>query len=705
MPRRRGLGVAGVGTLDRNAATGNPRPFTLAAVAVTSGRMHAEPGRADVVGPGRARRPVAARQCAWRRWPVGRRIPVGLARGGRSRRRGTHLGDLERETRGGLGAPTRRPCARARGSGRDQPVPWAASVRRGGRRSLSRSGQGRERSRRSRRRVSVRDGGRSVGVGEELARSRRYWCLACRVRASSPSRWSPATIHWVLSARRSARSRVSPMSMGSTGSSPSINSSLRRVDSGGSSSWWISSRSVGHGHRPTPVMPSSRSVVDAIGDESVDIRFVLTIRADLLDGPLGHPRLGSLVGRGTYLVVPMSPAELDEAIVLPAAHAGVHVDDAVAAELVADAARRPGSLPLLQFALTELYDRRVDAVIGPEALDAIGGVAGAIGRRAEELYLDGDDGERSATRDLFVRLVAPGDGSPDTRRRAPLGELSDQMRKVADRFVESRLLVTDRDPTTREPTVRGGSRGVAGTMAPTRRMGRRGSSVAQPAPTPVRGRPCVGRRRQTGLRAVPGCPTRGSDRSHRARRARRLRPRTRVRRRRPRGGCDADVVAARRTARRLRRRLTALAVALVLALVAGAVAVLQRSDALDAADRSAASDRSARIEALVGRVESLRSTQRDVAALLAVEAYQLADTPRTRSSLFGTFTDDERFLDAHRLAGDRGTSGIVLPDGSSAFVTGQDGVLRPYDLETGRLGDALPGDRQRRPLPGARGRT
>ena len=115
------------------------------------------------------------------------------------------------------------------------------------------------------------------------------------------------------------------------------------------------------------------------------------------------------------------------------------------------------------------------------------------------------------------------------------------------------------------------------------------------------------------------------------------------------------------------------------------------AEAAQASERDAqASERDAQIEALVGRAESLRRTQRDAAALLAVEAYRLADTARTRSSLFATFTDDERFLDAHRFDGERGSSGIVLPDGESAYLTDQDGRLRPYDLDSGALGAPLP---------------
>ena len=146
---------------------------------------------------------------------------------------------------------------------------------------------------------------------------------------------------------------------------------------------------------------------------------------------------------------------------------------------------------------------------------------------------------------------------------------------------------------------------------------------------------------------------------------------------------DATVKAARRSARRLRRLLVGVAAALVVALLAGVLAVAQRGRADDAAT-------AARVEALVGRAESLRATQRDTAALLAVEANRLADTPRTRSALLSTFTNDEGFLDAHRFAADRGGAGIVAPDGESAYLAGPDGHLRPYDLDSGALGAPLP---------------
>jgi DNA-binding SARP family transcriptional activator/WD40 repeat protein/tRNA A-37 threonylcarbamoyl transferase component Bud32 len=464
------------------------------------------------------------------------------------------------------------------------------------------------------------------------------------------------------------------------------------------------------------------AVARSIEERSVDVRVVATVRADLLDRPLEHPLLGQQVGAGSYVLSPLSPAELDEAIVQPAARAGVTFEDGVVADLVAEAVTYPGSLPLLQFTLSELYDRRVDAVINRNALEGIGGMAGAIGRRADQVFAGLDEPERA--RELFVRLVAPGQGSPDTRVRARIGELSPGMRAVADEFVTARLLVTDRDPATREPTIEVAHEALLARWSRLAqwvdedrqwlRQLQHLSLAARAWDESGRGDTELyrGARLELAIEAldVEGRTMSDLERAfvEAGRQAR-----------------DADVVEARRTARRLRRRLSAVAAALVIAVLAAAVAIVQRNDANEseaaadeaaavaeeqraaaddaaavaeeqraaadgAAESAQASARDAQIEALVGRAESLRRTQRDTAALLAVEAHRLADTARTRSSLFAAFTDDERFLDAHRFDGERGTSGIVLPDGESAYLTDQDGRLRPYDLDTGALGTALP---------------
>ncbi|MEO6571187.1 MAG: WD40 repeat domain-containing protein, partial [Ilumatobacteraceae bacterium] len=142
---------------------------------------------------------------------------------------------------------------------------------------------------------------------------------------------------------------------------------------------------------------------------------------------------------------------------------------------------------------------------------------------------------------------------------------------------------------------------------------------------------------------------------------------------------------------------------LVVAIAAGAVAMVQRQRAqtasatalaeagradAEAADARAAARESA-VAALISRLDSIRGTQHDTAALLAIEAFRVADTPATRSALLATFTNDRPPYDTHRYDNEFPQPGIVMPDGKTAFQ-GDDGLVRDLDLATGERGDSLP---------------
>ena len=61
-------------------------------------------------------------------------------------------------------------------------------------------------------------------------------------------------------------------------------------------------------------------------------------------------------------------------------------------EMLATAcAREPGSLPLLSFTLDELYHRREDTTLTLKAYREMGGLDGALGRRAEEAFVQYSD--------------------------------------------------------------------------------------------------------------------------------------------------------------------------------------------------------------------------------------------------------------------------------------------------------------------------
>lgn len=392
-------------------------------------------------------------------------------------------------------------------------------------------------------------------------------------------------------------------------------------------------------------------LADVVGraDAAGGARVVATIRADLLDRPLQHPAVGALVGAGAHVLGPLSPGQLDAAVVEPSRRAGITIDEDVVAELVTEAAAQPGSLPLLQFALTELYDARVDGRIDAAALAALGGMAGAIGRRAEACWAALDARGRAATQDLFSRLVVVNDDAPPASRRCRRTEVSDAAWTVAERFVEGRLLVADHDPATREPSVQVAHEALlvrwdrlAGWIAEDRQWIARLAHLAAAARSWDDG----GRR--------PADLYRGARLEAAAEALEAGRPMSVIERRYIDTGCDvrdAEGRDARRTAHRLRRLLVGVGALLVLALAAGVVALDQRRSAEDSAAAARASARRAEIEVLVGRAEALRRTEPDLAALLAVEAFRLTDTARTRAVLRSSATDGPGRADASRPPG------------------------------------------------------
>jgi WD40 repeat protein/DNA-binding SARP family transcriptional activator len=197
----------------------------------------------------------------------------------------------------------------------------------------------------------------------------------------------------------------------------------------------------------------------ATADPSSRVRVVVTLRADFYDRPLHYPRMGPLLGSTTEVLSPLTPEELERAIVRPAERSGLTVDNALVPQIAADVAEQPGALPLVQYALTELYDRRLDGRLTLEAYREIGGVGGALAASAEHLYAKRSQDAREAVRQLFLRLVTLGEGTADTSRRVKLSELSalevdaSAMESAIDAYGRHRLLTFDRDPSTREPTV------------------------------------------------------------------------------------------------------------------------------------------------------------------------------------------------------------------------------------------------------------
>ncbi|MFB7675994.1 helix-turn-helix domain-containing protein [Kitasatospora purpeofusca] len=154
------------------------------------------------------------------------------------------------------------------------------------------------------------------------------------------------------------------------------------------------------------------------------LRVVLAVRADFFGRCADHHGLAVALREATLLVGPMGPAELREAIVKPAAGAGLIVERALTTRIVEEVDGEPGGLPLLSHALLETWRRRKGRALTEAAYEAAGGVRGAIARSAERAYDRLTPEQAVVARRILLRLVTPGDGAQDTGRPAERAELT-----------------------------------------------------------------------------------------------------------------------------------------------------------------------------------------------------------------------------------------------------------------------------------------
>ncbi len=177
-------------------------------------------------------------------------------------------------------------------------------------------------------------------------------------------------------------------------------------------------------------------------------RVVIGVRADFYGHCAQYPQLVAALNDAQILVGPMSVEELREAITAPAARVGCMVESALVSKVIADTAGEDAVLPLVSHALLETWRRRSGARLTLAGYEAAGGIHHAIARTAEDVYTSLDESQREIARRIFLRLVALGEGTEDTKRRVRLRELdadNPDTRAVLDRLAGARLLTLHSD--------------------------------------------------------------------------------------------------------------------------------------------------------------------------------------------------------------------------------------------------------------------
>ncbi len=183
------------------------------------------------------------------------------------------------------------------------------------------------------------------------------------------------------------------------------------------------------------------NLLTGAGERSRRVSVIVTLRSDFLGETQKHPVLNRLFAQQGFLVPTMDEEELRQAISQPAEIAGHPLDNATIELLIKDTEGREGALPLLQFALTRIWEGLADGREPAETLKAINGVGGALAGEAQRIYdsLSSVE-EKDIARRVFLGLVQLGEGSKDTRRRTEIKKIvsqrdtPEQVKQVIARF-------------------------------------------------------------------------------------------------------------------------------------------------------------------------------------------------------------------------------------------------------------------------------
>lgn len=185
---------------------------------------------------------------------------------------------------------------------------------------------------------------------------------------------------------------------------------------------------------------------------------VIGLRADFVSEWAEYPQLLDAMNERSYLLGPMRRSELAQVIVAPAESVGVSFDRGLAERVLAEFCGprmedyHAGALPLLNHALTTLWDHRRGNRLTIEAYAASGGVDGALGGTAEQMWAALSPVEQAEAKRLLLRLVHLDSNGRNARMVRERSELLDGPEDTAaareralDALLVARLVVIDGD--------------------------------------------------------------------------------------------------------------------------------------------------------------------------------------------------------------------------------------------------------------------
>ncbi|MEH2332124.1 nSTAND1 domain-containing NTPase, partial [Nostoc sp.] len=169
-----------------------------------------------------------------------------------------------------------------------------------------------------------------------------------------------------------------------------------------------------------------------------------------------YPEFASRIHKPYINVEHLTREEIEEAITKPADWVGLGIEGRLEQQLINDVEDYPGSLPLLQYTLTELWresKNQGDEVLSLKTYEDLGGVEGTLQKRADAVYESLSATEKTVARRIFLELTQIGE-TTDVRRRVRLRELVNShhslelLQQVSDKLADkdARLITKTDEP-------------------------------------------------------------------------------------------------------------------------------------------------------------------------------------------------------------------------------------------------------------------
>ena len=189
------------------------------------------------------------------------------------------------------------------------------------------------------------------------------------------------------------------------------------------------------------------TLMHAATERDGNVIILLTLRSDFFGATAEFPDLNRAIANQPEITPVMSREELRAAISEPAKVAGHPLEHSMISRLLDEMEGQDSGLPLLQFALYQIWEGFHQRQTGHETLDRLEGVGGALASRAEEIFRSlPDERRRGLVRRAFEEMVQLGEGARDTRRRAclndivPRGSSEGDLSEALEPFVQERLI-------------------------------------------------------------------------------------------------------------------------------------------------------------------------------------------------------------------------------------------------------------------------